>query len=136
MMGFVNQSEIPKTLWLGDIIAMCSETDSHPLAVSEAMAVGNAVVASDRVGCVGPTDAARPGSNALVFPCGDVDALASILCNLAQDDEKREAMRDASRRVVSSQDVQMAVDAVLKFLRSANCRKERQTPVVASSLSD
>jgi len=136
MMGFVNQSEIPKTLWLGDIIAMCSETDSHPLAVSEAMAVGNAVVASDRVGCVGPTDAARPESNALVFPCGDVDALASILGTLAENEEKREAMRDASRRVVSSQDVQVAVDAVLKFLRSANCRKGWQTPVVASSLSE
>jgi glycosyltransferase involved in cell wall biosynthesis len=136
MPGFVNQSEIPKTLWLGDIVAMCSETDSHPLAVTEAMAVGNAVVASDRVGCVGPTDAARPGSNALVFPCGDVDALASILGTLAEDDEKREAMREASRRVVSTQDVQIAVDAVLKFLRSANCRKGRQTPVVASSLSE
>ena len=44
---------------------MCSEKDPHPLAVTESMAAGNAVIASDRVGCVGPTDAARPGVNAL-----------------------------------------------------------------------
>src|SRR5204863_7497552 len=66
MSGFVNQSEMPQVLWTGDILAMCSEKDPHPLAVSEGMAVGNAIVASDRVGCVGPTDAARPGRNALV----------------------------------------------------------------------
>jgi len=135
MTGFVNQSEIPKTLWLCDIIAMCSETDSHPLAVSEAMAAGNAVVASDRVGCVGPTDAARPGSNASVFPCGDVEALASILCDLAGNDEKREAMREASQCLVPTQDLAAAVNGVLAFLRSANCRRTGQNPAVVSSLS-
>ncbi|MFV0444362.1 MAG: glycosyltransferase family 4 protein, partial [Planctomycetaceae bacterium] len=61
--GFVNQSEVPRVLWLGDVLAMCSEKDPHPLAVSESMAAGNAVIASDRIGCVGLTDSARVGEN-------------------------------------------------------------------------
>ena len=98
-------------------MAMCSEKDPH-LAVSESMAVGNAVVASDRVGCVGPTDAARPGLNALTYPCGDVAALADLLAELAGNDEKREAMREASRILAMTQDVQAAADATVAFLRT------------------
>ena len=116
--GFVNQSEIPQVLWTGDILAMCSEKDPHPLAVSESMAVGNAIVASDRVGCVGPTDAARPGLNALTYPCGDGGALAAVLNDLAGHGERREAMRKASRTLAMTQDVQTAADAVVAFLRS------------------
>lgn len=119
MAGFVNQTEIPQVLWTGDIVAMCSEKDPHPLAVTESMAVGNAVVVSDRVGCVGPTDAARPGRNALTYPCGDVGRLAALLSDLARDDARREAMREASRTLAPTQDVQTAADAVIAFLQSA-----------------
>ena len=118
MAGFVNQVELPSLLWLGDVIAMCSEKDPHPLAVSESMAVGNAVIASDRVGCVGPTDAARPGSNADVYPCGDVSALADRLQRFAVDKTRREAMRSASLSIVETQGVEFACSAVLDFLRS------------------
>ena len=118
MAGFVNQSEMPSVLWLGDVIAMCSEKDPHPLAVSESMAVGNAVVASDRVGCVGPTDAARPGINADVYPCGDVRALADRLLRFVSDGDRRAAMKKASLSIVETQDVKCAYRAVLDFLRS------------------
>ena len=118
MAGFVNQSAMPSVLWLGDVIAMCSEKDPHPLAVSESMAVGNAVVASDRVGCVGPTDAARPGINADVYPCGDVRALADRLLRFVSDGDRRAAMKKASLSIVETQDVKCAYRAVLDFLRS------------------
>ena len=95
MSGFVNQSEIPRVLWLGDILAMCSEKDPHPLAVSEAMAVGNAIVASDRVGCVGPTDAARPGRNALTYRCTDVAATGGATAQ--PGDRRRKTRVDAER---------------------------------------
>ena len=85
--GFINQTQMPQTLWLGDAIAMVSEKDPHPLAVTEAMSVGNAVIASDRIGCVGPTDAARPGENTVVYPFGDITALASAIRTLATNME-------------------------------------------------
>jgi glycosyltransferase involved in cell wall biosynthesis len=117
MSGFVNQSEMPRVLWIGDILAMCSEKDPHPLAVSEAMAVGNAIVASDRVGCVGPTDAARPGRNALTYACGDIDALAARLRELAAKPEQLESMRRESWKLAQSQDVEAAAGAVISFLQ-------------------
>ena len=124
MTGFVNQSEMPQVLWLGDILAMCSEKDPHPLAVSEAMAVGNAIVASDRVGCVGPTDAARPGRNALTYPCGDVDSLAARLQTLALNGQQREAMRNESWQLAQFQDVQVAAGAVMRFLQESVCQRK------------
>ena len=96
---------------------MCSEKDPHPLAVSEAMAVGNAIVASDRVGCVGPTDAARPGRNALTYVCGDIDSLAARLRTLATNVEQRESMQRESWDLAQSQDVQAAAGAVITFLQ-------------------
>jgi glycosyltransferase involved in cell wall biosynthesis len=117
MCGFVNQSQIPRVLWTGDILAMCSEKDPHPLAVSEAMAVGNAIVASDRVGCVGPTDAARAGRNALTYPCGDIESLAARLRTLATDVLQRESMRRESWDLALSQDVEAASCAVVQFLQ-------------------
>lgn len=124
MTGFVNQSEMPRVLWLGDILAMCSEKDPHPLAVSEAMAVGNAIVASDRVGCVGPTDAARPGRNALTYRCGDVDGLAARLQTLAVQREQRESMRNESWELAQFQDVQAAAGAVMRFLQAPACHRK------------
>jgi len=116
--GFANQAAMPETLRAGDALAMCSEVDPHPLAVTESMAAGNAVVASDRVGCVGPTDAARPGVNALVYPCGDVAALAAKLERLAGDTALLRSMSAASERLCWSQDTSVAVAAVVKALAS------------------
>ena len=117
--GFVNQSEMPRLLWLGDCLAMCSEKDPHPLAVTEAMSVGNAVIASDRVGCVGPTDAARPGENVLVYPCGDVDALAKQIERLANDPEMQKRFRARSIELAATQDTLVMVKAVLSAMEIA-----------------
>lgn len=122
MAGFINQTEMPSVLWVGDFIAMCSEKDPHPLAVSEAMAVGNAVVASDRVGCVGPTDAARPGYNAVTYPCGDVAALAERLRQVSLESGRLERMRQASLDLAPLQDVECAAQAVGDFLQSIRVR--------------
>jgi glycosyltransferase involved in cell wall biosynthesis len=114
--GFINQAEIPRALRLGDFLVMSSSVDPHPLAVTEAMAVGNAIVASDRVGCVGPTDAARPGENALVYPYGDFDALASCILDLARNSDRLCAMQQRSIELAESQDVSVMVRAVAAVL--------------------
>ncbi len=116
--GFINQSEIPIVLHAGDILSMCSEKDPHPLAVTESMAVGNAIVASDRVGCVGPTDAARPGINALVYPCGDVEGLTEQLQRVVNDSELRKRMSEASKKLAWTQDTRVTVLSILKAVNS------------------
>jgi glycosyltransferase involved in cell wall biosynthesis len=116
--GFVNQAEMPRVLHAGDVLVMPSAVDPHPLVVTESMAVGNAIVASDRVGCVGPTDAARPGVNALVYPCGDVGALAEAIRTLAQDSALRQLMAEASIDLAWSQDTSACVRGVLQAIRA------------------
>jgi glycosyltransferase involved in cell wall biosynthesis len=110
--GFINQAELPNVLALGDILAMCSEKDPHPLVVTEAMATGNAIIASDRVGCVGPTDAAIPGVNADVYPCGDVAALEQTIRRLSEDEERLNRYQMMSRKIAWNHDVSVMANAV------------------------
>lgn len=116
--GFINQAEMPLVLQAGDIMAVSSDMDPHPLVVAEAMAVGNPIVASDRVGCVGPTDAARPGINAVVYPCGDTVALAEAIRSLAEDPGRRRRMASASLELAWTQDTRACVRGVLRAIRA------------------
>jgi glycosyltransferase involved in cell wall biosynthesis len=116
--GFVNQREIPLVLDCGDILAVTSERDAHPLAVAESMAVGHAIVASDRVGCVGSTDAARPGINALTYPAGDVPALASVLRQLVESEPLRRGMSQSSLALAATQDIRQTAAAVVRAVRA------------------
>jgi glycosyltransferase involved in cell wall biosynthesis len=114
--GFVNQSKIPEILSAADALAMTSERDAHPLAVTESLAFGHPIIASDRVGCVGSTDTARPDVNAFVYPCGDIGALARAIKRLYEDPVLYDSMSAESRRLAPEQDVSVTVDAVLQAL--------------------
>ncbi len=131
--GFVNQAEIPQVLLAADALAVTSDRDAHPLSVTEALALGHPIIASDRVGCVGPTDTARPGVNALVYPCGDVDALAQAIGALAGDPALYRRMADASLQLAPTQDVSATVASVLRALRHLGegrfAARWRETPV-------
>src|SRR5262249_5054690 len=67
--GFVNQSSISEYYAASDVIAITSLYDPHPLVVTEGASFGLPVIVSDQVGCIGANDTARPGINALVYPC-------------------------------------------------------------------
>ena len=111
--GFINQKDMPRYLAAGDVLAVTSERDAHPLTVTEALPYGMPVIASDRVGCVGPTDTARPDENALVYPCGDTAGLACQISTLLSNPALRSSMGQASRQLAPLQDVTVAADAVL-----------------------
>jgi len=115
--GFVNQRALPALLPAADALAVASAFDPHPLAVSEGLVAGLPVVISDRAGCVGPTDTARPEENAIVYPCGDVTALAGAVRRLADDAPLCRRMARASLALADGQDVSRMVDAVLRALR-------------------
>jgi glycosyltransferase involved in cell wall biosynthesis len=116
--GFINQKDIPYYIAAGDVLAVTSEQDAHPLAVSESLILGLPVVISDKVGCVGPTDTARPNVNALVYPCGDIPALKEALCTLVGDSALRQRMGQESLHIAPTQDIHVAAQAVIKILIS------------------
>jgi glycosyltransferase involved in cell wall biosynthesis len=84
---FQNQTQMPRCYAAGDLVVLPSdEYETWGLCINEAMCLGRPAIVSDRVGC-GP-DLVLPGRNGLIFPMGDVDALANCL---------REALRDPDR---------------------------------------
>lgn len=114
--GFINQREMPRMLLMADALAVTSDRDAHPLSVTESLALGHPIIASDRVGCVGPTDTAQPNVNALIYPCGDTAALAQAIATLATDAALYQRLATASLRLAPTQDVSETVASVLRAL--------------------
>jgi glycosyltransferase involved in cell wall biosynthesis len=110
--GFINQKEIAAYYAASDVVAITSEVDNHPLVVTEGAEFGLPVLVSDRVGCIGPSDTARPDVNALVYPCGDVDKLATRILELASDPPLHKRLAASSRAIAESQGTDRAADAL------------------------
>jgi glycosyltransferase involved in cell wall biosynthesis len=89
-LGFTNQSQLPEVYRASDLLVLASEYEAFGVVVNEAMLCGCVPVVSDRVGA--GYDLISPGKNGYVFPCGDVDALASILRETLRHPEQLNAL--------------------------------------------
>ena len=72
--GFVNQSALPRYYGACDVFVLPSIDEPWGLAINEAMCAGLPIVASSEIGCV--PDLVRDGGNGLLFPAGNIAALA------------------------------------------------------------
>ncbi len=120
--GFINQSAIPRYYTSADVLAVTSSADPHPLIVSEAGCFGLPVVISDRVGCIGSNDSAQPGGNAIAYPCGDVQALATAIERLWRDPGLYRRMAAKSSAIALSQDVTAAAQQLASAVRQLQAR--------------
>ena len=116
--GFINQTEMPAHYALGDLLAMTSAHDPHPLAITEAAALGVPAVISDRCGCYGPRDVLRVGENGFVYPCGDVQKLAARLTTLLTDEPLRQKMAARARKLALTQDITVAARAIIDAVKA------------------
>jgi N-acetyl-alpha-D-glucosaminyl L-malate synthase BshA len=89
------QDRVSELLPLADLMLMPSEMESFGLAALEAMACQTPAIAT-RVG--GVPELIDDGINGLLFPIGDVDAMAATSVALLTDPERHQAMRKASRK--------------------------------------
>lgn len=124
-LGFVNVDALPAAYAAADIVVHPSGRDPHPLVMSEAACIGLPLVVSSHVGAVGPTDIAREGVNATVFPCGDTVALARAVLALAGDWARRQAMSAASRACFDDLDLRRSVDGAVEAMRFATDWRSR-----------
>lgn len=108
--GFVNQSRIPECYAASDAVVVSSDEDPHPLVVSEAGTFGLPAIVSDRVGCIGVNDTARPGINAIIYPCGDLRRLAETVGELYREPTRYAEMSAAALEVAKTQDVAVAAN--------------------------
>jgi N-acetyl-alpha-D-glucosaminyl L-malate synthase BshA len=93
------QERVNELLPLADILLMPSELESFGLAALEAMACKVPSVAT-RVG--GVPELIDDGETGLLYPVGDIDAMASGALGLLRDPARLEAMRDAGRRTAQT----------------------------------
>ncbi len=75
--GFQNQSALPRFFQLADVFVLPSRHEPWGLIVNEAMAAGCPSIVSDDVGS--QPDLIVNGENGLVFPTGNIAALAAAL---------------------------------------------------------
>jgi N-acetyl-alpha-D-glucosaminyl L-malate synthase BshA len=88
------QDDVHELLPLADLMLMPSQMESFGLAALEAMACGVPAIAT-RVG--GVPELIDDGVNGLLFPIGDVDAMAEAAVFLLNDSTRLEAMSQAAR---------------------------------------
>ncbi len=134
--GFVNQSKVSHYYAAAEVIAVTSELDAHPLVVSEAACFGLPVIISSKVGCIGSNDSAQPGRNAIVYPCGDVKALAAAIDKLWRDHDLYQRMSAKSSEIAASQDVTVAAEQLAsaeRQLHSIGRRSQSKNKFQAAS---
>jgi len=90
--------------------------ESFGMILTEAMAAGTAIVASDLDAFRRVLDGGRAGD---LFPVGDVDALSASVGNLLDDPARRAALSEAARQVVTEFDWPVVAERVLEVYATA-----------------
>lgn len=109
-LGFQNQSELPRTFAACDLFVLPSDNEPWGLVVNEAMASGLPVIVSDDVGAA--QDLVANTGAGMVYPCGDIDALAACLEGMLGEEGPRRKMAVRSRDVIQSWDITCTADAI------------------------
>ncbi len=99
MLGFKNQSELPRFFDLCDVFILPSVHEPWGLIVNEVMNAARAVVLSDDVGC--HSDLVEDGTNGFIFPARDVDALSAVLRRFLEDPSLAKKMGQQSLKTVA-----------------------------------
>jgi len=110
VIGELSHGEMPSFYTTIDVLCLPSWSEASPLVVTEAMAAGVAVVATD-VGDVGTT--VTSGVTGLVIPPRELEPLVEALASLLVDRDRTEAMGAAGREfAVVNLDWALTVGAV------------------------
>ena len=113
-LGFQNQSQLPAVYSSGDLFVLPSKYDPCPAVVCEAMLCGLPVLLSDEI--LGRREQIDDGETGLIFPCGDVNALAEVLRRSLADPVRLAAMGQAACREMDSFSPVTNVKAFLELL--------------------
>ena len=114
---FQNQSLMPRTYGIADVFVLPSygSGETWGLAVNEAMCLSLPIIASSHVGCV--ADLVHHKGNGLVFPAGDVDALAGCLREAFADTSRLRAWGESSRQIIDGYSYRQVTEGLLLALK-------------------
>jgi len=98
--GFKQYPELPLYYGLAQAFILASTTEQWGLVVNEAMASGLPVLVSECCGCA--RDLVQPGVNGYTFDPRDVSALTGLMVQLAENEDRRQAMGEASANLIDA----------------------------------
>lgn len=123
MVGFRNQSELPRYYDLCDIFVLPSVHEPWGLAVNEAMNAGRAIIVSDEVGC--QPDLVVNGENGCVFGSRDASALADALGRVLSNPEMIRSMGERSRKRIKNFSFEADAQALMQAFTQAAQQRHR-----------
>jgi glycosyltransferase involved in cell wall biosynthesis len=121
LLGFRNQSELPRFYDLCDAFVLPSIHEPWGLVVNEAMNAAKAIVVSDQVGC--QPDLVTDGDNGVVFPARDVGALADALARVLSDPVACRKMGERSLQRIQAFNLGADVQGLMQAYTSASEHK-------------
>jgi glycosyltransferase involved in cell wall biosynthesis len=133
-LGFVNQSQLPAVYTAADLMVLPSDYEPFAVVVNEAACCGCPVATSDRVGA--SRDLIAPVSPQLIYPCGDINALAKLLRVVFAIPSQLLELGNAARRHMDSwaprNNIAATIDAVTRAVR----RRRGYPPTSALDVAD
>lgn len=113
---FQNQTLMPRTYAVADLVVLPSYGiwETWGLVINEAMCLGRPVIASTHVGCT--QDLIHPHENGLIFPAGDVPALARSLQEAFSDRQRLQQWGERSRNIISQYSYNQTTQGLSKAL--------------------
>jgi glycosyltransferase involved in cell wall biosynthesis len=122
LLGFFNQSQMPKAYALADALVLPSQAETWGLVVNEAMASGRPVVVSSAVGCA--PDLVDEGRTGHVFAPGDIKGLCSAMertLRMIRDTSLEEALAHRMNRF----SLETAIHGTIRAVRGVQERSDR-----------
>ncbi|MEI7993363.1 MAG: glycosyltransferase family 4 protein [Methylococcaceae bacterium] len=110
--GFQNQSQLPKLYAASDIFVLPSHSEPWGLVINEVMAAGLPVIVSSEVGAA--PDLVEGKGTGIVFPWGDVQALASAIEMLLKSPTLRLEMGTNARQLINNWNVAMCASGIVE----------------------
>ncbi len=115
-LGFKNQGDMPRVYAMSDILVLPSDHEPWGVVLNEAMACGLPVVVSDRVGAAGEPRFLQHRRNGIVYPVGDIQALAEGLAELLGDKGLLTDMARVAAATMDCWNYDLCVHGVVKAL--------------------
>jgi glycosyltransferase involved in cell wall biosynthesis len=133
MAGFVNIDTLPHYFGASNVLVHAADYENFGLVCAEAAAAGLPMILSDRIGAIGPTSVARPGQNALLYPCGDIEALTASMMQVITDTGRTNRMAAMSLTAFADNNVACSVAGIRHAIEGVLQRsRAKPTPLAAT----
>jgi glycosyltransferase involved in cell wall biosynthesis len=135
LVGFRNQTEMPRIYGLADIFVLPSSLDMRGTVCNEAMACELPVIITNMVGIYGEGDILRAGENGFIYDVGDIDTLAQRLDDLVEDPTVRQKMGKRGWQIIRGWSFERDVEGIVQALEHVTRAPRDLQPIPAESTS-